>query len=365
MPSPQITASAGTILAPHDGARARRMPGRGLVVLLLAGLLLAVALLNGFPARLEFARLLMPTWAQMLPMPFPLPATTPPPRTLQSVALPPSACTPGSRYAFARNLVVAQDEWICGRATDVGGNLTVLGRVAGDVIAVSGSVTIGGEVDGSVSTLGGNISLLRGSHVAGTVRAWGGSVRVEPGARTGGGIQRANSLADLVPLRRPFFFPGYGAPWPSLLFWALAGAFIARFFPEPLIRVERVVRGRFGPSILTGAGAFIAGILFSILLLFTCLGIPLAFLLIVGLWVSWVVGTIALGLWLGQRLFQTVQPRERPQVLAPAIVGAILIASAEAIPIVGLLVGMVLGCAGLGAVLLTFVVHGRKGRLIG
>jgi hypothetical protein len=264
----------------------------------------------------------------------------------------------------AHSLLVGSDEWICGRATVIGGNLTVLGRVGGDVVVVGGSATIGGEVDGSVTTVGGSISLLPGTHVGGTAQAYGGNVQAASNVYVGGGIQRDTSVSALAPLQRPFLWPGYGPPWPSMIFWALAGIVIARFFPSTLRRVERVAQSQPAISVLAGAVAIIAVIGTAILLVFTCLGIPLAAALLVAMWVAWVVGTVAVGYWIGQAIFRAALARERELTILPAVVGVVLLAALEAIPCLGSVVGVVVGCAGVGAVLLTFMQDRQMGRLL-
>jgi hypothetical protein len=136
-----------------------------------------------------------------------------------------------------------------------------------------------------------------------------------------------------------------------LVFWALAGLLVARFLPMPLRRVELVMRSQPGASALLGAGAAIAAVAISVLLVITCLGIPVAMVLLFAIWVAWVVGTVAAGLWLGEAIFRAVLPRER-HVLLAAVLGVVVLAIAEAIPCLGGVLFLVVGALGLGAVLL-------------
>lgn len=275
----------------------------------------------------------------------------------------PTSCTPGGRLEVGRKLVIGSGEWICGRATAIGGSIEVFGRVGGDVVIVGGDATIAGQVDGNVSAVGGSVSLLEGARVGGTVKAYGGSVQREQNVIVVGGIQPVSTLSALAPLRLPFFLPGSGPVWPSMLFWALAGFIVARFFREPLLRVERVASVQVVPSLVVGALAIIAAVGCALLLAVTCLGIPLALLLLVAVWVSWVVGTVAVGSWLGGLLVRGAPPAARQMLVLPAMVGVVVLAGVEALPCIGIVVGIVVGCVALGSVVLTFMLDRRARRL--
>ncbi|HEX6121709.1 MAG TPA: hypothetical protein VFY89_01045, partial [Ktedonobacterales bacterium] len=288
-----------------------------LVIIPLALMLLALAAL-GWPRALGMADLSAraagyeATPTSTPPARFAAPPGTPATPTL------PAACTAGNRYAFAHDLIIPASEWICGRATALGGGVTVLGRVGGDVVVIGGRATIAGEVDGSVTAVGGSVTLLQGAKVGGSVQAYGGSVQTRGTVQVGGHIQRDAFVAVPGPVQWPFFVPGLSALVPRLIFWALAGALVAHFLPAHLRRVALVMRGQPVVSAFLGAGGTIAALAISILLVITCLGIPVALVLLFGLWVAWVVGTVAAGLWLGEALLRVALPRERGTVLLPA-----------------------------------------------
>lgn len=269
-------------------------------------------------------------------------------------------CAPGSRTALTHSLVIRQGEWICGDASAIAGDITVLGRVDGNVTALGGAITVAGEVDGNVTDVAGSVTVVHGARVMGNVEAWGGTVHQDTGASVAGGVDRGISVADLAPWHRPFYFSAGGLPWLGVLFWVLAGAVVARFFPRYLTSVERTVQDQPLSSLLVGALALLATVALAILLVATCLGAPLAALLLIVLWASWVVGTVALGLWIGRRVARGMRVDERTVLLLPTLIGVALIAAIEAIPLAGGVVGFVLGCVGLGAVVLTL--NGRRQR---
>jgi len=264
-----------------------------------------------------------------------------------------AACSDGDRNAVGNNVVVDQDEWLCGGASAIGGNVTVLGHVSGSATAVGGDVTVSGEVDGNVTAVGGDVTLLPAALVTGDVQAWGGRIIRAPDAVVRGSLGHVDQPQSLIQPDTWYFFPGHGIPWLNLIFWALAGAGIGYFFPTQLASVRRMAEARLGESLLLGMAALIAGVAASVLLLVTCVGIPLAIVLLLGLWVLSVFGTVALGFWLGELLMRDSAYRQRSSFVLAALIGTVLLALPAEIPCVGGLVRLAVTATGLGAASLT------------
>jgi hypothetical protein len=261
-------------------------------------------------------------------------------------------CTPGNVVVYGRSLIVPATDWICGDADVYGGSARVLGHVSGNVVALGGSVTVGGEVDGNVTAFGGSVTLAGTARVAGDVQAWGGHVTHQPGATVAGNIESGDRMRDFA----GGLFPSAATSWhfPAfwLLGWAVLAALVATLLPERTARVRQVARAAAGRSLAIGVltallSAGLAGLLFA-----TCVGIPLSFLLLLSLLAAWVLGTVAISLWLGERLLSLVAVRKPSPVLA-AVVGAMVLAIAESIPALGAALGTVVSCVGLGAALLS------------
>jgi hypothetical protein len=324
-----------------------------LFVLMLA--LAAFALLNLSPLPGMASSSVLAAARQPTPTGTPPPHFAAPPASTFAAPALPAECTAGNRYAVAHELIISTTEWICGRATALGGGVTVLGRVGGDVVVIGGRATIAGQVDGAVTAVGGNVTLLQGARVGGSVQAYGGSVQTKGDVQVGGGIQREPSLSTFGQVQWPFVVPGISALVPRLIFWALAGLLVARFLPAPLRRVESALRGQPAASLLLGVGATIAALAISVLLIITCLGIPVAAVLLFVIWVAWVVGTVAVGLWLGKAIFRVALPRDGRAVLLPAVLGVLLLTIAEGIPCLGGVLLLLVSALGLGAVLLSFL----------
>jgi hypothetical protein len=114
-----------------------------------------------------------------------------------------------------------------------------------------------------------------------------------------------------------------------------------------------MAEARLGESLLLGMAALIAGVAASVLLFVTCVGIPIAIVLLLGLWVLSVFGTVALGFWLGELLMRDSAYRQRSSFVLAVLIGTVLLALPAEIPCVGGLVRLAVTATGLGAASLT------------
>ncbi len=257
-------------------------------------------------------------------------------------------CSAGSRVVVSENVTVDPDEWICGDLTVFKGNAIILGRVDGNVQVIGGTVTVSGRVDGNVTAIGGDISLLAGTRVSGSVDAFGGEIHREGNTAVGNLPARESVVQEFAPTRWLGFTGPRVFPWASVLLWILAGAVSVTFFPEHLGRIRSVVRRGVLPSMLAGVAALALGAVAAVLLAITCLGIPIALLVLAALWLAWVLGTVAVGMWFGERLLRAAAPGTHSPLVA-TLLGVTLIAMFESIPCVGGVIALVIGTAGLGA----------------
>lgn len=264
----------------------------------------------------------------------------------------PALCTPGNVVAYAGSLVVAPAQSICGDANAFGGSIRVQGRVGGSVTAFGGSVTVLGEVDGNVTAIGGGVWLAPGARVAGDVQAWGGSVHRAPRALVYGDIGPGDRLTGIASGQWPGVSYASGFPWPWVLGWAVIAAIVVTLFPERTARVRVVARSAAVRSVVVGMLTALLGLGLAALLFATCIGIPLSLLVMAALIAGWVLGTVAVGLWLGERIVRAVAP-DKHSALLPAIVGVAVLAGVESIPCVGAAVTVVASSLGLGAALLS------------
>jgi hypothetical protein len=273
------------------------------------------------------------------------------------------ACTQGDRDVFGASVVVERDAWVCGHVTTYGGNVTVLGHVDGDVRAVGGSVQVSGQVGGSVTAVGGNVDLETGSHVEGDVQAYGGTVNANANIFVRGQIQPSDSL-DRLRQRGGLdpFTPGE-FPWFRVLFWALVAAALGILAPRSLASVRAQAQAQPVQSLVTGLLAIALGAIATVALVVSCLGIPLAVALVGVLWLGWMIGTVALGLWLGEAILRGLG-QGHPSPLFAAVLGTTIFGALEAVPYAGWPVGIAVGGLGLGASLRAFAAARQKSRAL-
>ena len=77
----------------------------------------------------------------------------------------------GDMIRFVGNVLIEEDEVVVGDVVTIGGSITVLGNVVGDVVAVFGGVKLGPKavVDGDVVSVGGKTEVSEGARVSGEV----------------------------------------------------------------------------------------------------------------------------------------------------------------------------------------------------
>jgi hypothetical protein len=267
----------------------------------------------------------------------------------------PAPCDRSGVSSMGSDLIVPESEVVCGDVLVIGANAVTYGEVRGSVQVIGGSATISGDVTGDVSVIGGDIMVQPGGHVYGNVRSVGGSVVVSPSAianNTSGDMQMPQDLTRPPGLN---FTIDIGSFWLSLLFWVSAALGLTALAPEAIGQVHFMISHHLGLSAIVGALLAVAGTLISIVLVFTCLGIPLALAIAAAGWLAWVIGTVSLGAWLGGAIFgRPFRPRA-PSLLASAVLGVFILSVLKALPIVGPVIGMLAGVVALGAATLTLL----------
>ncbi len=151
------------------------------------------------------------------------------------------------------------------------------------------------------------------------------------------------------------FIKGLWLPLRSFL-WAALAVLVALFWPRQLSRVGHsavqniLAAGGIGlTSILTGAVG-------AILLALTFICLPFSLLILLAFFAAWIFGLLAISAEIGGWLAKLLKQNWTPAV--SAAVGAFLLTLvgngiALAVPCLGLLPMFLIGCVGIGAVLLT------------
>lgn len=284
---------------------------------------------------------------------------------------------------FGEDLVVGPGERVRGDAVVFGADALVEpgGLVTGDLAVMGGSATIRGEVLGAVVVFGGGARLEEGCLVSGDVITFGGEVHQSPGARVQGQVLSGFRWAP---------FAGRFWPWagqagePSAagverppLSWAeafvagllgllrgIVGALVSAlllaglailamlFLPRHTRQISVCAETAWPASLGLGILGALAAIVVALMLVLTLCLAPLGLLLLVAVAGAWILGLIAIGLLIGERLFQALNQADVSPLWQAATGVALLILVSNA-PCIGWAIGLGAGCIGLGAVLLT------------
>ena len=292
---------------------------------------------------------------------------------LWALAAPPALAQDGGgsdRIGYGGEVVIQPGETVRD-AVSFGGNVFVSqgAVVRRDVVSLGGNVTVLGEVGRNVTSVGGDVSLRETAVVHGDVTTVGGVTHLAQGARVDGQI--------LQGFRGGYTGPGraasvYENPLLSFVFGLLqsflavmvasaVSALAVLFLPRHMQTVRNAAERQpiLSPSVgcLTLVFAPIALVLGTLCLLVP--GLLLLLLLVLALIVGW----IALGLFLGERILAALRVTRRGpeyEIVAAALGTAVISALTtfpNIVPCIGKLftmaVGLVLASWGLGAVVLT------------
>lgn len=267
----------------------------------------------------------------------------------------PLQCGSSGLSSIGSALTIRPEEVVCGDVLVIGGDADVEGEIRGSLQVIGGNTTVAGIVTGDISDVGGDITVQGGGRVDGATHAIGGSVLIAPDAivrDVGTDIQGPRDLTRPPGLS---FSIDVGAFWLSLLFWLSATLGITLFAPEMVGQVRYTVSRHFLLSGTIGAlSAIVAGVI-AVALVFTCIGIPIALLIAVTAWAGWVVGAVGVGAWLGSLLFGGPGKSRQPSLMASALLGSTILCVIKALPVLGEIVGVVVGAVALGAAILTLL----------
>lgn len=243
---------------------------------------------------------------------------------------------------------------VTGDVTDYGGRITVTGtgRVDGTLQSYGGSVEVAGVVGGDVKSYGGRITLDDSAQVGGDVIAYGGGISRSPAAHVAGEIKHdetPGSGMNGLPFANPFSF---SFPIFPIILGGLLAAALAHWAPERTWRVGEVMFGALPRSLAIGALSWVLGIILAVILALTIIGIVVTIAIILALVAGWVMGSVAVGWLLGRALLQRFRSRGHSPVME-AVVGMVILALLEAVPLVGPLLTVFIAVVGVGAAFLS------------
>ena len=257
-----------------------------------------------------------------------------------------------------------------------GGTIDVNAPVEGDVIAAGGTIRINAPVGGKVVLAGGTV-VLNGS-VGRNALVYGGTVDVTPAAvvskdavLSGGKVSSEGTvLGNLTVSTREFVNTGVAGHLDYMkeekssgglqtilsfffVFFSVGMLILGLLFlflaPAPFLAVEKGSRERPLIKTLVGFAGILGGLILCVLLAITIVGIPIAFLLGMGLLAGILLSTLFVSSGLG-RVIVTRFGWNLPEWQV-FVIGFLILHLAFRIPFVGWIVLAVSMCLGFGALL--------------
>lgn len=263
--------------------------------------------------------------------------------------------------AVQKDIHVAEDE-VQENVIAVGGDVLIKGKVTESVVAFGGTITVEGEVGEVVLGFGSHITLKSTAIIKGDVVALGGTLEKEPGTTIRGDTVyfKMDNLRDALG-----FLSGFGiAPLIpfliiikliTLFIWLILALVMAAIFPRQLSLASTQIRKSFWP--VSGIGLlaiilFTGLIIFSVLLSFILIGIPILLALIFIAIIIKIFGRVTLFYFFGESLSRGFGAKH-PSPLLSVVLGLILVGLIGFIPILGSLFSFVLSIIGWGAAIRT------------
>ena len=267
-------------------------------------------------------------------------------------------------FTVQKDITVAAGE-VQDNVITFGGNVVVEGRVKESVVTFGGTILISGEVGDAVVGIGSRITLKPGAIVNGDVVSLGGILEKESGCIIRGDTVYFKPSEIGGRLFRGGLFKGiFALPlFPIFFIIKLIGAFlmllvtlvVAGLFPRQIVRASGEVRASFWPVFGTGLLAiiiFAGAVIFSALLCFVLIGIPI---LIVLIWVGIIIklfGRVVLFFFFGESLLKAFGTKN-VSAIGASLTGLILVSLIGFIPFIGFLFSVVLNSVGWGVVIRT------------
>lgn len=274
-----------------------------------------------------------------------------------------------SRITITGAVVVSAHDRVDGPVVSIDGPVRVAGVVDGDVLATHGDVTVtpSGRVTGTVTVFDGDARVA--GRVGDHVTVFSGRAFVETGAVVRGDV-RSSERPDVAAgaqvtgdIEKTDFTAWFSAAgWALLFLWWLAvtvtvlivGVLWCVLLPGAARAAESTARVRVGRNILWGVLLGIALPVIAAVLAATIIGLPLAFVIGVGLLLAFPLGYIVTSMMIGRLIARRVH-------LAVAfLIGFAILRAVALIPGLGALVGFLAAGYGLGALAVAGWTAGRR-----
>lgn len=270
----------------------------------------------------------------------------------------PSSLLAQESYTVKKDIVVAQGE-VQKNVFSLGGDILIKGKIKESVVSIGGSITVEGEVGETVLGIGSDLQLKSSSLIKADVVCIGGTLHKEPGTAI---------MGDTIYFKSPqdFFSKGLFSSsrfYPYYFFfklitsfiWLILAVVIALILPRQITYASGLIKKSFGPIIGIGLLSliiFTALCLFSALLSFLIIGIPILLSLILLALAFKVFGNVVIFHFVGSNLSKLMGGRY-PSLLLSVFLGFVLITLLTSIPVFGAVLSFILTAVAWGVAIRT------------
>ena len=256
------------------------------------------------------------------------------------------------------------------------GNVTIEGRVNGDLVVVFGEARLAGtaRIDGAVIVVGGTATIAEGAIVRSDLVVVGGGAQTPANFTPGGEhiIIGAPWLGDSMRAFVPYLtrgllwgrliVPSIGWVWMAVLIVLLVSLAINALFHQQVGVVADQVTAKPFSAFLVGLLVLLLFGPVSILLAATVVGLVVLPALWAALVAAWVVGKVGVTRVIGRGFTGATSPESRPIAMRSFLIGFAAIMLLYMVPVLGIMAWALTGVFGLGAATQTFLAAFRRER---
>lgn len=227
--------------------------------------------------------------------------------------------------------------------------------VVDEVVVIGGNVSVSGRVNGNVIVVGGSVDVAPTAFIGREIVVVGGDLARDPASTIKGKVTQVHVPA-FVPSVNTMLKSGWVTLWATVSTLVLIGflglaVLLMAFIPSNISNAVNALQDSFGMMLLWGVMWAVLIIPIAALLAISIIGIlliPLEILLVV---LALVVGYIAAAIFIGKNVLDRFSKRAIPFV--DAIVGIIILFVIGFVPVAGPIIKAVFLTAGFGAVITT------------
>ncbi len=233
-------------------------------------------------------------------------------------------------------------------AVVISGNVQVDGTIKDFLMVIDSDAEISGRVDGDIVAISSTIDLTASAVIDGDVNLIDSDLNQAPGSQVLGDINDELDIQWWVFLIVNFVF------WIGMTIAVLVfGLLLVAVAPRQAANAAATMTADPGWSALSAAIAFIAIPVAAVIALITVIGVPLGVgVLAFMLPAIWFLGYLVGGLMLGTLIYSQAAERVRGNRYLAVVTGLAIIQLFALIPFLGILVAVLMGFWGAGAVVL-------------